>query len=287
MSGANTRGKGRKGDKGEKGVSVPCLVDKDMIDTLFSSLNQLRVNLGMDSDPAREPKDGEEDGEPQDIRGVITELISAVQTITNKLSEITSVQEEQEKKLRYQEDEMDEIRQRSLKGNIIVSSLPNKNKGKVSLLKSDDKLKSEKLTMQAHVCTLVKDKYEVLLPEEDIQACHRLPNGSVVLRIWNRKEGSAWESLVSKIKSSENSEFNVYFNFHLTAKRSTLLYECRMLKEEVKIHRFFSDENGSTKLKVKPDSKDKVKLTYMSKSFKDMPVTFNKAELLKIVSKHI
>jgi len=279
MSGPKDRkNKGRAGVDNPASDTLSSQVDKDMLDNLFKSLNNLRSTLGL------EPEVPE--GAGQDIRGVLGKLITTVQSINDKLSKTMRVQEEQERRMRNQEDETDEIRQRSLKGNIIVSSIPNKAKGKVSLLKTDDQLKAEGMTMHAHIIDLVHDKFGVVLPESDIQACHRLPKGSVVLRIWNRKEGSAWESLVSKIKSPENSEFNVYFNFHLTSKRSNLLYECRMLKKSGKIDRFYSDENGSIKMKVKASSKDKIKITYTSNSAKDMPVTFNVDELLKLVAEN-
>lgn len=292
------RGNNRKGRKGpipalivpspEETDSVSCLVDKSKLDTLFSTLNYLRSSLGMVPDKPRDDQpsvEQGEDGSPHDIRGVIADLISAVQTLTSNLGKISKIQDEQEKKIRNQDDELDELKQRSLKGNILVSSIPNKSKGKVSLLKTDDQLKSEGITMQAHIISLIKDKYGINLPESDIQACHRLPRGSVVLRIWNRKQGSVWEDLVRKIKSPENSEFNVFFNFQLTNRRSNLLYECRMLKKEGKIDKYFSDENGCLKLKVKAESKDKVKITYVSYSAKDIPVTLSKDELLGLISK--
>ena len=289
MTGANTRKSKKDGTKVSSPPSsgpVSCIIDRSMLDTLFSNMHILRTSLGLEPDHLEVPEEMENESEevPRDIRGLISNLILTVQTITNNLNKVRSVQEEQEKRLRFQEDEMDEIRQRSYKGNIIVSSIPNKSKGKVSLLKSDEQLRSEGLTMQAHIRSLLFDKYQIQLPEEDIQACHRLPKGSVILRIWNRKEGSAWESLIGKIKSPENSEFNVYFNFHLTNKRSAILYECRMLKKNGKIDKYFTDENGSIKIKVKPTSRDKIKITYMSKSGKDLPVTLNKDELLKVIS---
>ena len=58
-----------------------------------------------------------------------------------------------------------------------------------------------------------------------------------------------------------------------------------MLKKEGKIDKYFSDENGCLKLKVKAESKDKVKITYVSYSAKDIPVTLSKDELLGLISK--
>ena len=280
-NGRNTRGK----KKDSNPETVSCKVDKSMLNALCGSLNQLQAALGLDPDLDQDIEDeGDlEEGDAVDIRGLISKLYIAVKSLTNSVNKIQSTQQDQEKRLRSQEDELDDIRQRSLKGSIIVSSFPNQAKGKPTLIKTEDQLKREGLTMQAHIISLVKDKYGICLPESDIIACHRLPKGTVLVKIWNRKEGSAWENLVNKIKSSENSRFNVLFNFQLTPKRSSLLYECRQLKKCGKIVKFFSDENGQIKIKIKPDSNEKARLTYVSKHPTDKPITFNKVELLKLV----
>ena len=179
---------------------------------------------------------------------------------------IKSTQEEQETKIRWQGDEIDEIRQRGFKGNVIVFAYQIKLKEKRRL-----------------PCNL--KLYDVTIPESDIQACHPLPNKSVLLKIWNRKEGSAWENLVRKIKSPENSSYNVCFNFQLTNKRSNLLYECQMLKKTGKIDKLYSDENRHIKLKIKKDSNDKVRITFVSEHPQDIPITFTKEELGKLFFK--
>ena len=258
--------------------SVSCIVNKVTVATLCDSLNQLKISLGQTSDQQQNLDIGEQ----VDIREVISNLIAAVQAITSNVNKIKSTQEEQETKIRWQGDEIDEIRQRGFMGNVIVSSLPNQTQGKISLIKTDEELRREKITMQSHIISLVQEKYDITIPESDIQACHRFPNKSVLLKIWNRKEGSAWENLVRKIKSPENSSFNVYFNFQLTNKRSNLLYECQMLKKTGKIDKFYSDENGHIKLKIKKDSNDKVRITYVSKNPQDIPITFTKEELGKL-----
>ena len=87
--------------------------------------------------------------------------------------------------------------------------------------------------MQSHIISLVQEKYDIKIPVSDIQACLCLPNKSDLLKIWNRKEGSAWENLVQKIRSPENSSYN-------------------------------SDEKGHIKLKIKKDSNDKARYIYIS-----------------------
>ena len=59
-----------------------------------------------------------------------------------------------------------------MKGNLILSGVAGKNKP--SLIKPQEQLKQEKVTTYA--CQLIKTKYNVVVPENDIQACHYLLN---------------------------------------------------------------------------------------------------------------
>ena len=159
------------------------------------------------------------------------------------------------KKCQALEDELDEVQQRSFKGNLILTSkdIPaNPRMGRPaskSVIKSDEELGDQ--TLLDHVLGLVKAKYQVEVPQSDIQACHRLPHGAVLLRIWNRKYGSAWSRLVSSIKSRpKNPQLNFYANFHLTQKRRNLNYFVRQLKRTENISQFYTDENGAISIKV-------------------------------------
>ena len=100
-------------------------------------------------------------------------------------------------KSRIQEDLIDEIRQRGLKGNVILSS-PNLGRGKRSLIKAPDQLDTDVTT---HALNLIQQKYNVLIPAEDVQACHHLKSShsndktAILIRIWNRRANSAWTAL--------------------------------------------------------------------------------------------
>ena len=115
----------------------------------------------------------------------------------------------------------------------------------------------------------------------------RCPNKSVILRLWNRTEGSAWSRIVSGIKEGKNLGYNVFFNFHLTRRRSGLLYEMRQLKKKGDISKFYSDENGqlTVLVKRKEDGGSKQKVTYFvkGKNKNSAPITLNKKELLDLV----
>ena len=120
-----------------------------------------------------------------------------------------------EKQRRAQGDLLDEIQQRSIMGNLIISEVAGKNKP--SLIKSQEQLKQEKVTLTTYACQLIKTKYNVIVPENDIQACHYLPNNTILVRFWNSKEGPAGDHLTTQIKKEGKKEVGLYANFQLTA----------------------------------------------------------------------
>ena len=208
-------------------------------------------------------------------------LITSVESLNNQLRSAQDRMNTLESRFRKQEDELDETKQRNMKGNILVTSLPNKTKGKVVLIKTSAQLKEEKETLTTHIISLVKDKFGVVLPAEDITACHHLPKGGVVLRIHNRKEGSAWETMIRKMKEGVGQEMNVFFNFQLTKRRSNLLYEVRQLKKAKSISQFYTDENGHIKIRIAPTDKVKHRITYFWDG--EGTVTLNSNELLPFI----
>ena len=109
---------------------------------------------------------------------------------------------------------------------------------------------------------MVQVKFDVTIPANDIQACHRV-NKSVLIRAWNRKEGSAWSRINEGIKSGVNPDLNVYFNYQLTNRRSGLLFEVRQLKKEKKISNYYTEENGQIHIR-KIIGGSKFKLTFYS-----------------------
>ena len=200
--------------------------------------------------------------------------------------------QDQEAKIRAQSDNLDEINQRNLKGNLILTS-PQQG-GKQSLLKSPDTLDKEGKTVVQHTIDLIKTKYGVEIPQEDIQACHHLPNSggqkkpdskpehkAILIRIWNRKQGSAWSLLVNKILQGGNSSVNLYANFHLTAQRNSLLYHLRQLKKANKIYKFYTSENGGISYRTNEKAAKKI-ITYHADKPNSLPKTTTPEELQKL-----
>ena len=207
------------------------------------------------------------------VNSLLTSLLQAFLYIKKRLDDLegaaphlqqdaeTNHHPTSQQRLQALEDEVDDVRQRSLKGNIFLTSrnIPAK-PGKPavrSVIKSDEELGDKSLTN--HVIDLIHEKYNVHIPECDIQACHRLPHGAVILRIWNRKAGSPWSKLVSAIKSKPvNKSLNFYANFHLTSRRMKVSFFVRQLKQSKQIHQYYTDENGTISIRLKEFDKKKI-----------------------------
>jgi len=127
-----------------------------------------------------------------------------------------------------------------MKGNLILSGVAGKNKP--SLIKPQEQLKQEKVTTYA--CQLIKTKYNVVVPENDIQACHYLLNTLGSPHDWDQEGGK--------------KEVGLYANFQFTNKRNSLMHHLRSMKKEGKISKLFSNENGQLGLKVSDTSEKKV-----------------------------
>ena len=111
-----------------------------------------------------------------------------------------------------------------------------------------------------HVTDIINKKYKVKVPREDVQACHRLPSGSIIIKIWRRTNGSPWQNLINSIRTVRDKNINCYLNFHLTKTRNNLLFEVRQLKKKNIITTFSGDENGSIYIQKKEDDK-KMRIT--------------------------
>ena len=238
---------------------------------------------------------GNQQADPSNFGQVLTHLVKAVSALTQQFNSLKEAQVEHpagvdvpevrnlQETVRVQGDEIDECRQRGMKGNLILCS-PTAN-NKINLIKSDDQLREAKQSLTDHILAIVKQKYDVVVPLQDLQALHRLPNGNVILRLWNRAPGSAWCKLVDGIKSGKNMGMNFFTNFHLTKRRNSLLYEVRQLKKAGSILKFYTDENGQIYFRTKENG-PKHKITYFTESRNSNPITLlNKDEIVAKIEK--
>ena len=177
---------------------------------------------------------------------------------------------------REQEDEIDHLKQKSLKGKIIITSKIQTGDGSI---KTADQIKQEGGTLAGHVKKLVKHKYDVDITEDDIASCFHLPKGGILVSFWKKWKGSPFQTLVAAIKSPLNSRMPLYFNFMLTKRRSRLLFEVRGLKKTEKIFKFYSDEDCSITVKAKKGDKN-TKVTDIAVAGSDKLKSFTVEELL-------
>ena len=167
-------------------------------------------------------------------------------------------------KLSSMERNTDEIQQRSMKGNLIVSS-PNL-QGKDSLLVRKQRLENGQVISQEDdtemIVRLISANTGVNIPLVDISACHALNkqglNTRYILRVTNRKPGSAWQTLSAGLLTGKNSstgdhftKANVFINFQLTKRRGDLAKEVRKAKYDKGIVKYGTDQNGKITVKVK------------------------------------
>ena len=208
----------------------------------------------------------------QNLMGALASLRGCVEELANFVKNEQKQTSSYENTIREHEDEIDHLKQKSLKGKIIISS---KNQDHI---KTDNQLKQENKTLASHVKDLVKLKYKLDITEENIQTCFRLKKGGILVKFWKKGKGSEFHTLSSKIKSAEGSDINLYFNFMLTGRRGELLYEIRKLKRDGKIAKFYSDEEGSISIQWNRGER-KVKVTDTWQEGKKALVTWTLDEL--------
>lgn len=235
---------------------------KTKIDTELAKSVMEKINQGLDGDNSewiegrkenrnRDKPNGELKPDLSDTNAVLNAILKAVLSLlsqNNELTEQKKLVKDLEEKNRAQGDLLDEIQQRSFKGGLIITSPEGKNK--VSCVKSQEELRKEKKTVTDHACELLRRKYDVIVPPSDISACHHLQSKNILIKIWNRKEGSAWEKLSNQIMKGGRKEENIYANYMMTSMRNNIMFELRKLKRDGLVEKIFSDENGKISIKV-------------------------------------
>ena len=191
-------------------------------------------------------------------------LADAFNYISAAIAEISNHLQNEDTLKRESEDEKDDQKQKSMKGKFIITSPKNG----VDLVGKADTYKNEDEVVET-VINFAKDKYKVDIPENEISTCYALKKGGIVLGFWNFGRGSAFQKLVSAIKSNKdvNKNMNVYFNYMLTKKRNNLLYKVRELKrkEGAKIKKFFTDENGTISVLTENGVKERITFSLESR----------------------
>ena len=166
----------------------------------------------------KKAKQGDEDLDIKGITALVCNLKSALEELVlfvGKEENFCPKVKEQEVRIRNLEDQNDDQLQKSMIGSFIITSKAND--ALESLITPEKELKEPLVN---HIQTLALTKLDVSLPLED---------GSLVLTISNLRPNSAFNKMVQEIKnpSAERRKTNLYFNFMLTRRRNSLLYEVR------------------------------------------------------------
>ena len=205
--------------------------------------------------------------EQGDIMRVHSEALADPKIVIDSASnrEVVALKEENVK-LR---EEIDETRQRGMKGNILVSSPASATKPTMMIPKALDTSDNRKVNESEveMVLRVIREKTSIVIPEEDIIACHRVgkkETNSFVVRFNNRKPGSAWEVLTAAMMKPKGlaKDKNVFLNFQLTKHRADLAKAVRQAKKDEKIAAYSIDRNGT--IKIKKLAGDKEYLTVKS-----------------------
>ena len=281
---------------GKKGQFI---VTEEQVNKLTTILNKLQMKTKIETSNNQSVFDGllqvlgKLVDERENGQGEGWKDTKGVKTMKDDMSKIRVEQ-------RKMDDGLDAIKQRNLKANIIINSHANEFKKIDSLILEDDELKKQNKSLLEHISELILEHYEVSIPPEDVSACHRLKKGGVLLRFWNRKNGSAYQQIVSAIKCGgkfgkekkaarvARTPFtkqppNFFLCFHLTKKRADIIKTLKDLKKKGKIWSFASNQNGVISMK-KTETSGKMILT---RDWDDGPEckTYTPDEIYKLVSK--
>ena len=210
----------------------------------------------------------------QNLTNVVNWLVEVCSILVDKVNVIThkeeakkgdEVQQKKDLEVKYKQiaDETDEIRQRSMRGNLIISS-PNNN-GKTSLFKQQTNTvegREEKESEMEMVLRVVKQKTSVQFRKEEIHAFHpigpdRRNPTSFILKVSNRSPHSNYSILSAGMKTGWNestgtsfSQDNVYISHQITPKRVTFLKEIiKPAHKKKDIFKYLVDDMGQIKVK--------------------------------------
>ena len=160
----------------------------------------------------------------------------------------------------------DDIRQRSMTGNIIIASPQREGNPSLAVRHQvpDREIGGLRQESVTEMCVrLVKEKTTVEVPLNDVVACHPIGKGrgadtTFVLRVINRNPGSAWDILSSalltgknkKTKQFVNNQMNCFISFQLTPRRGELMKAIKQAKLTCKSLKYGADQSGRITVRV-------------------------------------
>ena len=198
----------------------------------------------------------------EEVKGLKMEVSSLKTKEVAKAEKVEKV----EKKTETLEAENDDLRQRSMKGNLIISSPSSATQKSLFVrMNKDFNGVTRKETDVEMVTRVIKKKSGVQFEEREVEACHALGRSNQaepttwIIRINNLKPDSNFDILAAGMKTGRTvtnsgttnfTDDNVFLNHQITPKRS------KFLKEEVKvayrnkgIEKYMVDERGNVRVK--------------------------------------
>ena len=177
-----------------------------------------------------------------------------------------SLVEELKAKVQSLELDNDDIRQRSMTGNLIIASPQREGNPSLAVRQQvrDRETSGMRQETVIEMCVrLVKEKTTVEIPLKDVVACHPIGKGrgadtTFVLRVINRNPGSAWDYLSSalltgknrKTKQFVNNQMNCFISFQLTPRRGELMKSIKKAKATTRSLRYGADQSGRITVRV-------------------------------------
>ena len=160
----------------------------------------------------------------------------------------------------------DDIRQRSMTGNLIISSPQREGNPSLAVCRQvrDEETESLRSETVTEMCVrLIKEKTTVEVPLSDVVACHPIGKGrgvdtNFVIRIINRNPCSAWDVLSYALltgKNKQTSQFvnnqmNCFISFQLTPRRGELMKKIKLAKQTHRSLRYGADQSGRITVRV-------------------------------------
>lgn len=203
------------------------------------------------------------------------ENISRQNVEIDKLNDLKTKVESLEEEMKTKDEKIenvfhdnDELRQRGLKGNIIVSSARIPAKGsrpeKLAFCKTVLQRDPQVLESDLDFCArMIREKTNIVIKKEEVSACHALPRKepnsaqSYIICFGTRREGSSWDFVSTAMMTGRSREGgdvhnnkNIFLSFQLTKMRAQLSKAVREARWRGQVDRESINPNGEIKVRL-------------------------------------
>jgi len=186
------------------------------------------------------------------------EVVTKVEQLEAKVVQLEVENSKLKKENKEMVEEVDETRQRGMKGNIVISCPPRVNQPNPAIPQDVEVDGVRRKESMVEVCLrLQKSTSGATIPKEDVVACHRLPENqhTWIVRVGNLSPGSGWEALAAGMLTGKqhgggganNGWFEnngVYLRFQLTEARAKVHTQVRLARKAGLLHKFSTNQNG-------------------------------------------